>query len=563
MHKYHILSIQPDNRNIRVTHNGFLHEALDREGISITAHCDGMGLCGKCIVEIRLADGSFPPETETDRLHLSEQERSAGLRLACQWRVSSDAEISIPAKSRINELHVLADAQDVQVDSSHVAEMTAEYGIAFDIGSTTVVGSLLNCATGVTRAVSSALNGQYSYGADVISRIQHSLEENGSEELHSAITDTLNTIITRLLEKSVVSKNEIGFVTISGNSVMLHTLHREPMHTLSVLPFEPMFREARTVVAQSLGLCLDQTTPVYSFPLIGGFVGGDTVACMISTDMDLPGGCRLLIDVGTNGEAALSVDGQCIATSAPAGPAFEGRSISCGMHGTAGAIEHVRITPDGMHLEVINQQSPAGVCGTGLIDATAELLDWHLLDYTGRLVDAEELPESTPSWLKSKIITERGENAFLLFDPDTDEFIRNGATPIRLVLTQKDFREVQLAKGAIAAGCAMLLLQAGKTPEDLECVYLAGAFGNYLRPVQARRIGLLPDVPISKLSFIGNAASTGAKRALVSKEYRLRAERIAETVGHVDLAADLSFQMIYADHMLFPETLNNTEKHEH
>jgi len=559
MHKYHILAIVPDNRNIRASHGAFLHEALDREGISITAHCDGMGLCGKCAVEIHLPDGSFPPETETDRLHLSDQERSAGMRLACQWRVSSDAEIVIPAKSRINELHILADSRDVQVQSSVTDGSTAAFGIAFDIGTTTVVGTLLNRSTGVTRAVSSALNGQYSFGADVISRIQHSLEDTGNDELHAAVTDTLNTIITCLLDKSGVSRHDVGSVTISGNSVMLHALHRESMQTLSVLPFEPVFREARTIDAESLGLCLDPHTQVYSFPLIGGFVGGDTVACIVSTDMDVSKGSSLLIDVGTNGEAVLSVDGQCITTSAPAGPAFEGRCISCGMHGTAGAVEHVRIAPDGMYLEVINQQPPVGVCGTGLIDSTAELLAWKLLDYTGRLVDADELPDTTPAWLKDRIVSERGENAFLLFNPETDAFVANGENPKRLVLTQKDFREVQLAKGAIAAACAMLLAHAGKTPADLDCVYLAGAFGNYLRPVQARRIGLLPDVPINKLSFIGNAASTGAKRVLVSEEYRQRVEQIAKTAGHIDLAADTAFQMIYAEHMLFPETLNNTD----
>jgi uncharacterized 2Fe-2S/4Fe-4S cluster protein (DUF4445 family) len=559
MHLYHILTIFPDDRHIRASHDAFLHEVLDREGISITAHCDGMGLCGKCVVAIRMPDGSYPPETADDHRHLSEEERAAGLRLACQWRVCGDAEVTIPSKSRINELHVLVDTRDVEGVTPRETTGDHPLGIAIDIGTTTVVGTLMDRNSGVTRAVSSALNGQYRYGADVISRIQHSLDDTGLDELHAAVVDTLNAIITRLLDKGSVTGDAVGEITVTGNTVMLHALHRESMQSLSVLPFEPVFRHGRTIEAEHLGLCLDNGTPVYTFPLIGGFVGGDTVACMISTDMDAADGCRMMIDVGTNGEVALSTDGVCITTSAPAGPAFEGRGISCGMHGTAGAIEHVRILPDGMHLDVINQQTPEGVCGTGLIDATAELLNWQVLDYTGRLVDPDELPDGTPSWLKQRIMTVRGENAFLLFDPESDVFVRNGAKPGQLVLTQKDIREVQLAKGAIATGCAMLLAHAGITLDDLGCVYLAGAFGNYLRPAQARRIGLLPDIPLSKLSFIGNAASTGAKRALVSPEYRRRAEWLAESAGHIDLAADASFQMVYADNMLFPEELNNTD----
>ena len=557
MHSFHTLHILPDNRRIQVVHDAVLHEELDRHGISLTAHCDGMGLCGKCVVVIQLPDGSHPPVTGADARFISASRRAAGARLACQWRVCSDATVTIPPLSRINHLHILADADPTAVQPGATVDEQAPYGIAVDIGTTTVVGTLLDRRSGVACAVSSRLNLQYRYGADVISRINHSLQPGGMEELHTAIAETVNAIIANLLAESGFLPETIGEITVTGNTVMLHILHREPMDTLAVLPFEPVFRESRMAAAADIGISLN--VPVYSFPVIGGFVGGDTVACMLAVDMDHSENCIMIIDVGTNGEVALGCDGTCITTSAPAGPAFEGRGISCGMHGAPGAIEHVRITREGIQLDVIEQQPPLGICGTGLIDATAALLDWGILDYTGRLVDPDELAADTPEWLKQRIVSSNGQNAFLLFNPAVDSFHRGQTTPELLYLTQKDFREVQLAKGAIATAAAILLVHSGKTLQDVKTIYLAGAFGNYLRPVQARRIGLLPDVPISNISFIGNAASTGAKRVLVSPDCRRRAERIAASAGHVDLAADPGFQMLFADHMLFPETLN----HEH
>ena len=544
--------VLPDNRRIIVPENAYLHEALDRHGISLTAYCDGMGLCGKCIVQIRLADGSAPPITDADKKFLSETELNDGFRLACQWRVICNAEITIPEKSRVNHLNILTKASgDEKLHAGADFNTDKPYGFAFDIGTTTVVGSILDYRTGKTVGISSALNGQQKYGADVISRINHSLSADGLAELHFELIKTINTIIKNALSESGVSKKEINEIVFTGNSVMLHTLHNESMKNMAQLPFEPSYKSAQKARARDLGIDLDDATQLYSFPLVSGFVGGDTVACMLATDIDKAEKKVLIIDIGTNGEVALGNNKGWTTTSAPAGPAFEGARISAGMRGANGAIEHVKISDCKMIIDVIGQQAPVGICGTGLIDAAAELLNRGLLDYTGRLVDKDELPEDTPEWLAARLVKATGDTAFLLFDPEKDSFFDNGAKPEKIFLTQKDFRELQLAKAAVGTACELLLKSANVDLNDVCCVMLAGAFGNYLRPANARRIGLIPNVPMEKIHFVGNAASTGAKRALMSKKEKARVEKIAEEAEHIELAADPSFQMSYAEQMLY------------
>ena len=554
MHETCSILVMPDNRELIVPAHAYLHEALDRHGISLTAYCDGMGLCGKCIVGIKLDDGNPPPVTEADSKFLSEEEIEKGFRLACKWRVICNAEITIPDKSRVNHLNILTkDAGETQLKLSADFSPEKPYGFAFDIGTTTVVGSIVDYKTGQTLAVSSYLNGQQKYGADVISRINHSLSEEGLEELNSELIKTINKIIADVLGESKVPSDKVAEIVFTGNTVMLHSLHKASMENMAHLPFEPSYTNAKNIFAAEIGIDIDSKTKLYSFPVVSGFVGGDTVACMLATDMDESEKKQLIIDIGTNGEVALGNKNGWTTTSAPAGPAFEGARISAGMRGANGAIEHVQITDSKMIIDVIGQQTPVGICGTGLIDIAAELLNRGLLDPTGRINDHDELPEETPDWLSKRLVEEDGGSAFLLFDPETDEYIGNGADPQKIFLTQRDLRELQLAKAAVATACELLLKHENITLEDVCCIFLAGAFGNYLRPAQARRIGLIPNVSMEKIHFIGNAASTGAKRVLVSKKERKRVETIAGKAGHVELAADPGFQMIYAEQMFYPE----------
>ncbi len=546
----HTLTIVPEHLVIQAPAHACLHEVLDRHGIALTAYCDGMGTCGKCVVRVTCAGGGAAPVSDVDRQHLHEDELARGLRLACQWRVSCDATIEIPARSRLEHMQVQGKGDEQGPAARPAAAGARQYGMAIDIGSTTVAGSLLDLEHGQVLAVASGLNRQRRYGADVISRISHAQQDGGLGELHAALVATLDDIVARACAEAHVHVAQLRELVLTGNTVMLHSLQRAPMDTLAVLPFVPVINEARRMSAAALGLACPAHVMAYTFPVIGGFVGGDTVSCMLATDMDERDDCHMIIDIGTNGEVALGSRAGWVTASAPAGPAFEGARISCGMPGATGAIEHVAFTATAVVLDVIGETTPLGVCGTGLIDAVAALLDAGLVDETGRLLAPEEVPGDVPAWLRARIIEQNGAAAFVLFDPQTDEDAHTAeARP--LYLTQRDLRELQLAKAAIASACELLVRTRGMTWADVTRVYLAGAFGNYLRPATARRIGLLPPLPLAQIAFIGNAASTGARRALVSGDDRRRAERIARDAIHVELAADAAFQECYADHLLF------------
>jgi uncharacterized 2Fe-2S/4Fe-4S cluster protein (DUF4445 family) len=546
----HTLTVMPDKLVVQAPPRAALHEVLDQHGVSLTAYCDGLGTCGKCIVMITCADGTHPQPSDADTRHLTPKDLARGMRLACQWRVTCDATITIPRQSRLERLHVQRKGGDVgTINVARVADAKRPYGMAIDIGSTTVAGALLDLRTGRTVAVASQLNLQRRLGADVISRITHAVRDGGLAELHTALMTTLQAICTTACGEAGITPAHLVEIVVTGNTVMLHALHRASMESLAALPFKPSFYEGRSANASALGMTFLDGVPVYSFPIIGGFVGGDTVGCMLAVDMDQSAECAMVIDIGTNGEVALGCRDGWVATSAPAGPAFEGARISCGMPGAPGAIEHVRLN-NSVTLDVIGQVAPVGICGTGLIDAVALLLDVGLIDETGRLLPRDELPATIPDWLRRHVVEVQGEAAFLLAEAVAgDDATAEPARPLHL--TQRDIRELQLAKAAIATACALLLRKKNMTWEQVRRVYLAGAFGNYLRPATARRIGLLPPIPMDKIAFIGNAATTGAKRALVSFEDRARAERIAGNAEHIELAAEPDFQMCYADNMLF------------
>lgn len=550
------LHILPDGHSIRVACHTLLHEALDRHGITLTAYCDGGGVCGKCIVRIVMADGASVPETAADRRHISGEKRAQGYRLACQWRVSGDATVTVPARSRMGAIRILEDIEGME--DIYTEEVGKEgYGIAVDIGSTTVVATLVDMSTGIARGVTSAMNAQHVYGADVVSRIAYALEERGAATLQRVLMETLQRVIGDVIDEGGAHPSDVRRIVLTGNSVMLHSVHGVSMASLSVAPFSPAFRDARIYEEGVLFPTVAPRAEVWTFPLIDGFVGGDTVACMLAIDMDRTDTPQVMIDIGTNGEVAIGSAAGYITSSAPAGPAFEGARISCGMRGTIGAVEHVTIMPEGMHIEVIGECPPQGICGTGCIDLLAELVSWGIVDASGMMVAPESLPSDIPAWLLSRYQMSDGMLSFCFFDPAHDAYYAQGTTPDALYITQKDVRELQLAKAAISTAYTLLMRRMSLTWDEVAHVSLAGAFGHYLRPAAARRIGLLPDVPLSRLRFIGNAASTGARIALMSDAGRARAERIASEAQHCELAEEADFFDVYAEQMLFPSRIES------
>ena len=416
-------------------------------------------------------------------------------------------------------------------------------GMAFDIGTTTIVGYLLNLNTGQELAVVSILNPQTQYGADVISRITYvDQHENGLDDLHTAVTDAMNTLIGKSVEKAGVTRQQVYAVSVAGNTCMHHLFLGINPRQVALAPYVSAISEPVAVDPTQVRLEINPAGKVFVLPNIAGFVGADTVAVLLSTDLDQSDNIKLMIDIGTNGEIALGSKKRLVACSTAAGPAFEGAQISCGMRGASGAIDHVKLT-DRVEYTVIGGGNAQGVCGSALLDTVAGLLEVGLVTEKGKFVEPEKIVNPAGIRLKDRMVRHNNSWAFVLADEPQGKHI---------LITQKDIRELQLAKGAMAAGIRMLIKTLGIDVNDIAEVLLAGAFGNYLNPYSACAIGLIPQELEDKIKMVGNAAGAGAKLALLSaNEYR-RAAELAKKVEFVELGTDRNFTNIFAENMLFP-----------
>jgi uncharacterized 2Fe-2S/4Fe-4S cluster protein (DUF4445 family) len=420
------------------------------------------------------------------------------------------------------------------------------YGAAFDLGTTTIVGTLLDLATGEAKAVSSSLNAQAVHGGDVLSRISYTMSHrDGLMELQRMAAMTFNTLLEDLRLRTGVPAERIYEVTVAGNATMQHLLLGLDPEPISVTPFAPTITRGLVVRADALGFQIHPNGRVYLFPHLGAYVGGDIVAGLLATALPRGDRPRLFVDVGTNGEIALGFEKRTVATAAPAGPAFEGAEISCGMRATRGAIEGVRLLDSGVTVQTIGDAPPVGLCGSGLVDAVAQLYRTGLLDATGRMLGADDARGRVPEALRARLVTIDGVRAFVLSGRE-----ETGGAPV--VLTQKDIRQLQFAKGSIATGIQVLMNEMGLKPEDLHEVLLAGAFGSYIHPDSARTIGLVPAVPLERIRAIGNAAGEGAKIALLSYREREAAEAMPSRVEYLELSGRTDFNDLFMKALGFP-----------
>ncbi|HLE27094.1 MAG TPA: ASKHA domain-containing protein [Anaerolineales bacterium] len=420
------------------------------------------------------------------------------------------------------------------------------YGLSLDIGTTTVVGAVVNLNTGAVEAVKSTLNGQAPYGADVISRVSHTMmEPEGLAALHTRIVETINALFDELLGMSGVTREDVYEVVVVGNATMIHLLLGIDPEPISVAPFIPAINEPVTLPAAEIGLKMHPQARLSTLPHLGAYVGADIVAGVLATGVvrNKDEKLRLYIDVGTNGEIVLGSARRALATAAPAGPAFEGAQIKCGMRASDGAIEGVQINGGAVHLQIIGGAvHPIGLCGSGLVDAAAELVKCGLVDASGRLLKPDEARgRGLPEGLIARLVTVDGARAFLLTEPQDN-----------IVLTQPDIRALQFAKGAIAAGVNVLLAHMGVTAGDLREVLLAGSFGSYINPASARLIGLVPWVPVERIVAVGNAAGEGAKICLLSFRERQAANRLPEFIEYLELSGRSEFNDIFTEALGFP-----------
>ena len=410
------------------------------------------------------------------------------------------------------------------------------YGVAFDVGTTTLVGTLMNLRTGMAASVRSTLNGQAPFGADVISRISHGM--NGPDairELQEAVVTTMNAVLDELYRETGVAPEQTYEAVVVGNVTMLHLLLGVDPSPLSMSPFTPAFMDELAVEAREVGLRIHPHGYLQTLPALGAYVGADIVAGVLATGVVREDRLRVFVDVGTNGEIVLGGSERALATAAPAGPAFEGSQIKCGMRATAGAIEGVQLG-DGVELQVIGGDVPAeGICGSGLVDAVAQLLLAGLLDHSGRLRTPGDVPNHP---LRDRLIEIDGVRAFLLADG--------------VYLTQRDIRELQFAKGSIATGIKVLMDILGVRAEDLDEVLLGGSFGSYLNPESARVIGLVPPVDVARIIAVGNSAGEGAKIALLSYRERQVAFELPSRIEYVELSGRSDFNDSFISVLGFP-----------
>ena len=613
MAEKHRVIFQPFGRQVEVAAGQTLLEAARAAGIEMNSPCGGKGTCGGCRVEIpHLA----PPPTEVDVRRLSAEELGRNVRLACQTRVTRNLTVVIPRETLLFDQQILETGVAVQVEldpnlrrvylqmaapsvedqrsdadrlldalSEQGLEATADlslarelpgrlrragfkgtavvagdrlihfergdtaganYGLAFDVGTTTVVAALMNLATGQEVAVASSANPQAAYGDDVVSRIEFCQgSPRRQRSLQKLIIDGLNRLIDELCRQADIKHASIYEATVVGNTTMTHLLLRLDVTHIARAPFVAALRHGVVADPGELHLAINRRGRVYVCPNIAGFVGADTVGVILATGLHSSDRLRLAMDIGTNGELVLGTAERLLVASTAAGPAFEGARIRYGMRASAGAIDRLDITDGELKVHTIGEQPPVGLCGTGLIEAVSACLASGVIDATGRLRPAAEVGKLSPA-LAARVVQTNGEPAFALVTARE----ARGGHPI--LLTQKDVREVQLAKAAMFAGTQVLLAELGARPADLQEVLLAGAFGNFIRPDRAQRVGLLPDVPLERVRFVGNAAGTGARMLLLNRRLRDTAEEISLGVEHVELSGRPDFQNLFTEAMLFP-----------
>lgn len=482
-----------------------------REGISVHAPCGGQGTCNKCTVYLIGPQGETPV-------------------LACRTEIQEGMTIRIPSEEPL-VVEMSEAPAPCQPD-----EKLRGYGIACDIGTTTVVCHLLDLSTGQVLATLGEGNAQRAYGADVISRIKASME-GLRPALTAAIRGQLSRMLLALCQSREIDAAQITRMTVAANTTMCHLLVGLAPDSIGTAPFTPLSLFGTEYDAKRLELPFEGA--VYIAPAVSGYVGGDITADLLAAGLDRTDSPTLLIDVGTNGEMALGCRDHFICCSAAAGPAFEGAQIHCGMTAAPGAISSVEWKDGAVACTVIGGGEAKGLCGSGLIDAMALMLRLGAVDETGRMLDMEEdegeIPEEALPYL------------FLL--EDTPAFRLSEA----VFVTQGDVRKLQLGKGAIAAGVQLLLEAYGISCGKIGALLLAGGFGSYIRPESAARIGLIPGELLPVTRAVGNAAAQGAQAALVSGGARDRLRKLQRNMRYMELSGMSAFNAAYMEAMMFPE----------
>ena len=454
----------------------------------------------------------------------------------------------IPDVIRKSDFKITVTLQNNEIIDIEKGDTTKNsYGIAFDIGTTTVAGYLVNLKTGEELSAVAKSNPQVIHGDDVISRIGFTQKQKENLEiLQREIVNTLNEIIKETTQRVKINRSNIYETVIVGNTCMHHLFLGLDPSNIASSPYIPVIKESLSLKARDIPeLALKPSVNVYMLPNISAFVGADIVAGILSTSMWREDKIILFVDLGTNGEIVLGSKERLWTCSTAAGPAFEGARISAGMRAAEGAIYKVKIDNKFITYKAIKDGKVRGICGSGLINLIAEMLKWGLINKSGKLINREECNPELSEEIRNRIIKGQKGNKFLLVKGKETE---NGKP---IYITQRDIREVQLAKAAIYAGIKILLKEVNISPEDIQKILLAGAFGNFIDKESAIRMGLIPQLPLKKVESVGNAAGRGAEIVLLSEKTRKICERISKDIKYIELSSRPDFQEEFVEAMFF------------
>jgi len=589
-----------------------LYEVCRSAGIELTSVCGGLGSCGKCRVVVTGGRMNITGPSETEQEHLSSDELSSGVRLACQVGVQGAIEILVPRESAVARVRLQMEGIERKVkplplvkkyfaklprptlgslepDLERLRESLPEdkvrrgslpleilrllpeilrnanwkitatvwnkteildveagdttnacYGLAVDIGTTKMVCYLVNLTDGKTVTLSSMVNPQILYGEDVIARIAHSLKgEKEKGELQERVLKGVNRLIAECCSKHGINAGHIYEATMVGNTAMHHLLLGVSPRNLALSPYVPAVKSSLNLKAKDLGLQVNPHANVYFLPVIAGFVGSDCVADILASRIFSEEDICLLLDIGTNTEVVVGNKKRLLACSCASGPAFEGAHIKYGMKASSGAIESAQIDAETLEVrfKTIDDREPRGLCGSGIVDIVAGMVRARIIDENGTIrhdADTQRIRVGK-SGIREFIVVQTGEE-------EAGD----------IVVTQEDMREIQLAKAAIRTGISILMQEVNTKLEQIGRVYMAGAFGSYVDPTSARIIGMIPSVPLSIVTSVGNAAGTGARMALVSSKARRICERISRSVEYIELATHSNFRSTFAESLRFP-----------
>lgn len=594
------ISIKSQNKSFEYTPDKNLLQILLENDVFVDNPCNGKGSCGKC--KIKLLEGNLPDIGETEEKLLKKEEIDSGIRLSCFVVPQEDIVIEILQKEGKHDILTTGYTPDfefnplIHKEVFEIEKPTLEnqgsfeelicktfdvekfdwrllqqhefitgkvtgvfngreliaiecgdttdilYGVAVDIGTTTVVTALIDMKTGKELATASMINAQKNFGLDVLTRITYEVEhpEDGKEKLQYAIVNSINEMIGDICNKSKVDRKNIYEISIAANCTMMHLLLGIDATSIGMSPYSPIFTKSKNILAKDIGLKAAPGARLYCLPSVSAYIGADIVAGAYVCQLHKAKENILFIDIGTNGEIVLSNHGKLLSCSCAAGPALEGMNISSGMRAAEGAIEDVKITESGVEVQVIGDKKPIGICGSGILAVVKELLRAELVKKDGAFIKKEKLEKSDYRY------------DMIQLDGRKRQFILE-SSPDQILITQGDIRQVQLAKGAILSGFYALLKKANIDMDNLDKVVVAGQFGAHLSADSLVGIGILPEKVEDKLVYVGNSSKTGAYMALMSAKVKEEIEQLAHQIDYMELGASEGYEKLFAACLIFPD----------